>query len=143
MVDDNRITPGLMQALKIPPEQQVGFILAKLQEISRDQSLAQAADVRMESKLDEINKQLADGKTTFALQAQKIDGLDNRLTVMETAAKESQKPSWWVTSVLAPVAVVVLTAVVWFLLQGAIATAHGPTTTVNRQETITTPAARP
>jgi hypothetical protein len=117
-----------MKALQISPEQQVGFMLGKLGEISLEMRLSREADARMEEDLSDIKKKLATGETTFALQGQTIIAIDSRLKVVEArdAARESDSkkvPPWWVTTILAPVIVVALIALMWFLVTGIAARA--------------------
>jgi len=120
------MTPGVLKALSIPPEQQVGFMLAKLSEIGAGMKVQADSTKRIEKNIDDIKGELAKGQTTFALQEVAIRSQGERIVALEKVnAEKSRAPAWWVTSIVCPLAVLFLAAVVWFLMSGIVA-AHAP-----------------
>lgn len=143
-MSDDRETDDLLHAIgsQMPPldqGQQMAFLIAEVRGMRRE-----TRDLKKD--MGEVKTALSTGNTTFATTDFRVQAIAARVLVLEQAKAQAdaqvatpKAPHWLVQSAVSTVVGAVGLAVVWFLLQGALANANGPTTRIDRSETITTP----
>ena len=84
---------------------------------------------RLQEDMESVKESLASGTTTFATTDLRVQALAARVLTLEQERERSSRPQevhWLVKSALQAVVGVLAIALLWFLLQGAVANAHGP-----------------